>query len=93
VARHLSFHSMHRSLHNCSQRQPLQLLPISYHSNGQAPSYHSEPNGWGPLRLCLFIICICTRVDSDSHHSSCRSHYNTLFLLRRPCSNTVKSQA
>jgi hypothetical protein len=22
---------MHRFLHNCSQRQPLQLLPISYH--------------------------------------------------------------
>jgi hypothetical protein len=26
----MSFHSMHRSLHNCTQRQPLQLLPISY---------------------------------------------------------------
>jgi hypothetical protein len=25
------FHSMHRSLHNCSQRQPLQLLPITLH--------------------------------------------------------------
>jgi hypothetical protein len=36
---------------------------------------HSEPKGWGPLRLCLFIICICTSVDSDSHDSSCRSHY------------------
>jgi hypothetical protein len=25
-----------------------------------------------PLRLCLFIICICTSFDSDSHCSSCR---------------------
>jgi hypothetical protein len=25
----IPFHSMHRSLHNCSQRQPLQLLPIT----------------------------------------------------------------
>jgi hypothetical protein len=34
------------------------------------PARHNEPKGWGPLRLC-----ICTSVDSDSHHSSCRSHY------------------
>jgi hypothetical protein len=49
-------------------------------SSGQAPSCHSEPKGWGPLRLCLFIICICTSVDSDSHHSSCRSHYKALAI-------------
>jgi hypothetical protein len=42
-------------------------------SSGQAPSCHIELKGWGPLRLCLFIICICTSVDIDSRCSSCRS--------------------
>jgi hypothetical protein len=50
-------------------------------SSGQAPSCHSdtgsEPKGWGPLRLFLFSIYICTSVDSDSHCSSCRSHYTS----------------
>jgi hypothetical protein len=46
-------------------------------STGQASSRHSEPKGWGPLRLYHITLCIllCTSVASDSHHSSCRSHY------------------
>jgi hypothetical protein len=44
-------------------------------SSGQASSCHSEPKGWGPLRLYLFTLCIalCTTAHSDSHCSSCRS--------------------
>jgi hypothetical protein len=49
--------------------------------SGQAPSCHSEPKGWGPMRLCLFIICICTSVHSDSHYSSCRSLDRTMAEL------------
>jgi hypothetical protein len=43
--------------------------------------FHSEPKGWGPLRLYHVTLCIllcillCTSVASDSHRSSCRSHY------------------
>jgi hypothetical protein len=42
---------------------------------------------WGLLRLCLFIICICASVHSDSHCSSCRSHYK--IIQRTEC---VKSE-
>jgi hypothetical protein len=44
-------------------------------SSGQASSCHSEPKGWGPLRLHLFTLCIalCTTAHSDSLCSSCRS--------------------
>jgi hypothetical protein len=40
-------------------------------SKGQASSCHSEPKGWGPLRLYLFTLCIalCTTVHSDSHYN------------------------
>jgi hypothetical protein len=40
-------------------------------SSGQASSCHSEPKGWGPLRLYLFNLCIalCTTAHSDSHYS------------------------
>jgi hypothetical protein len=51
-------------------------------SSGQAPSCHSETKGWGPLRLCLLIICICTSVDSDSQYSTCRSHH--MLVLTTP---------
>jgi hypothetical protein len=37
-------------------------------SRGQASSCHSEPKGWGPLRLYYITLCIvlCTSFDSDS---------------------------
>jgi hypothetical protein len=38
----------HRSLHNCSQRQPLQLLPISYQDN-YGP--HAQTDGLKPRVL------------------------------------------
>jgi hypothetical protein len=40
-------------------------------SSGQASSCHSEPKGWGALRLYLFTLCIalCTTAHSDSHYS------------------------
>jgi hypothetical protein len=49
--------------------QPLEQLPIN--------SIKSEPKGWGPLRLYHITLCIllCTTVASDSHRSSCQSHY------------------
>jgi hypothetical protein len=53
-------------------------------SSGRAlPSHYSEPKGWGPLRLCLFFICImqCTSVDSDSHRNSCRSRSMTISVF------------
>jgi hypothetical protein len=55
-------------------------------SSGQASSCHSEPKGWGPLRLYLITLCIaiCTSVHSDSHYSSCRSH-----LKEAPASPTL----
>jgi hypothetical protein len=74
-------------------------------NHGQASSCHSEPKGWGPLRLyhiitlCIFVLCtsfdsdshtvydcrchyilpisLYIKADSDSHCSSCRSHYHT----------------
>jgi hypothetical protein len=53
----------------CAQTQPSCACNVN--------SRQAQPKGWGPLRLCLFIICICTSVDSHSHHSSCRSHNKT----------------
>jgi hypothetical protein len=53
---------------------------VNVHNPAAAASkqdQHSLSKGWGPPRLCLFIICICTSVHSDSHYSSCRSHYKT----------------
>jgi hypothetical protein len=46
----------------------------------QASSCHSEPKGWGPLRLYHIAICIflCTKADSNSHCSSCQTHHNWL---------------
>jgi hypothetical protein len=54
-------------------------------SSGQAPSCHSEPKGRGPLKLCLFIICICTSVHSNSHYSSCRSHFKGPTIWAAAC--------
>jgi hypothetical protein len=72
----------------------LQLLPITLHdldsrldnqqyrgvSSGQAPSYHSEPKRWGPLRLCLssyesaqaltVIAALADHRTQPLHHSS-----------------------
>jgi hypothetical protein len=39
---------------------------------------------WGPLRLYYSPLCIvlCTSIDSDSHYSSCRSHYMPTYVHR-----------
>jgi hypothetical protein len=53
---------------------------VCSHHSLLAPSCHIEPKGWGPLRLCIFLICICTSVDSHSQHRSCRSHCITAYF-------------
>jgi hypothetical protein len=37
-------------------------------SSGQASSCHSEPKGWGPLRLYIFTLCttLCTSSQRQS---------------------------
>jgi hypothetical protein len=57
------------------------FMALTFASN---PCFHSTKHlvanrpfcysPWPHLRLCFFIIRICTSVDSDSHCSSCRSH-------------------
>jgi hypothetical protein len=53
-------------------------------NSGQASSCHSEPKGWGPLRLCHITLCILlrTRTDSDSF---CRSHYMADLITMNIC--------
>jgi hypothetical protein len=47
---------------------------------------HVTVRGWGPLRLCIFTLCIalCTTAHSGSHYSFCRSHYMMPKSLCRP---------
>jgi hypothetical protein len=61
-------------------------------SSGQASSCHSEPKGWGPLRLYLFTLCValCTTAHSDSHYSqllpiTLQDNYVQPSLVRLAC--------
>jgi hypothetical protein len=64
-------------------------------SSGQASSCHSEPKGWGPLRLYLVTLCIalCTTAHSDSYCSSCRSVIRTRLEARLPHCQTLATDA
>jgi hypothetical protein len=55
---------------------------------------HSEPKGWGALRLYLVTLCIalCTTAHSDSHYSSQLLPISYLGLGKLLCKRTSADQ-
>jgi hypothetical protein len=56
------------SLYKCHDRSCSSKYGYRRVNSGQASSCHSEPKGWGPLRLYHITHCIlhCTSIDSGS---------------------------